>query len=503
VSKHTDISQEIKKYLNGELDAHAMHNLERRAQDDPFLMDALEGYEKSRPEHDSQLAELTQRLQQRTEKKERRTIPYRILGIAASILLFLSIGLFWYLNRSPRQIEIARSVVVNPPEQRMPVTPGKPSEKAADTPASSNQNARSADNYTLKKTYRKKVASKGAFENPPAIASIYEGPVVSADKITNTSKDTTPLNEMVVMEYAQQKASKSPKTNTSIVDSLIKLPGKAITGVVNDKTGPLPGVSVRIKGTDIATLTDDQGRFSIPGANNRAVLELGYIGYQSQQVAVYKPDSMIIAMQPVSNALNEVTTAGFAAKRRTNGGFIDLKAVDFGKPVKGMIKDAGEPVPGATVKVKGADKTTLTDAGGRFTLYNVPGNAELEVNAEDYQRKVAGLTKDNLQIISIHPDVAVPVNQELLARPSTGWTDLYGYLKQNAVSPDGKTGIVELSFTVNADNTLSDFKVIKSLGPQTNNAAIKLIWIGPTWYSRSDDKPSTVMVNVRFKNTHP
>ena len=40
MSKKNDILQ-IRKYLNGELNARAMHQLERRAQDDPFLMDAM------------------------------------------------------------------------------------------------------------------------------------------------------------------------------------------------------------------------------------------------------------------------------------------------------------------------------------------------------------------------------------------------------------------------------------------------------------------------------
>ena len=43
MTKHgKDISQ-IKKYLEGKLDARSRYELERRAQDDPFLMDALEG----------------------------------------------------------------------------------------------------------------------------------------------------------------------------------------------------------------------------------------------------------------------------------------------------------------------------------------------------------------------------------------------------------------------------------------------------------------------------
>ena len=44
MSREKDILQ-IRKYLNGELDAAAMHELERRALDDPFLADAIEGFE--------------------------------------------------------------------------------------------------------------------------------------------------------------------------------------------------------------------------------------------------------------------------------------------------------------------------------------------------------------------------------------------------------------------------------------------------------------------------
>ena len=43
MSKHRDDIMQIKKYLAGQLDARAMHQLERRALDDPFLADALEG----------------------------------------------------------------------------------------------------------------------------------------------------------------------------------------------------------------------------------------------------------------------------------------------------------------------------------------------------------------------------------------------------------------------------------------------------------------------------
>ena len=519
MSKRTDISQEIKKYLNGELDARAMHSLERRAQDDPFLMDALEGYEKAGTEQDIHLNELAQRLHQRTEKTERRIIPYRTMGIAASILLFLGIGSFWYLNRTPQQHEVTKTAAITPPTVKGPAPLDASSQKngAADKAidTSTKQSIRVATSIAtnIRKHSKPAPSSETAFV-PPVVAepkTTQYANAANADKVIDTTKTTTSLDEMVVMDYsAQKKVGKTLKIGIPAADSLIKLPGTTITGVVKDNNGPLPGASVRINGTDIATLTDRQGGFTLTNAPDRTVLDFGYMGYRSKQVPVYKADSMIIAMQPNTSSLNEVMVTGFGTKKRTMvfGGGPAPKEVYLGKPVKGMIKDVGEPVPGATVRIKGTNKTTLTDAKGRFTLYGIADNTMLDVTAEGYLQNEVKVVKPDMQIIPIHPDgnstadnaaQANDNNQMLPPRPSGGWDDFDDYLKQNAASPDGKAGTVKLTFTVNADNSLSDFKIIKGVSAQTDNAAIKLIWIGPTWFSRSDDQPETVTVSIKFK----
>ena len=97
-----DISQ-IRKYLNGELDAKGMHELERRALDDPFLKDALEGYEQTEGDQKSNLDELTTRLQQRTEKKQARIIPWRTVSVAASVLIAIGAGVWFFSGPQPAQ----------------------------------------------------------------------------------------------------------------------------------------------------------------------------------------------------------------------------------------------------------------------------------------------------------------------------------------------------------------------------------------------------------------
>src|ERR1700760_2792524 len=62
---------------------------------------------------------------------------------------------------------------------------------------------------------------------------------------------------------------------------------RQITGKVtsSDDGSALPGVSVRLKGTALGTVTDINGVFKISAANG-AVLSFSFIGYNSVDVTV-------------------------------------------------------------------------------------------------------------------------------------------------------------------------------------------------------------------------
>ena len=65
------------------------------AQDDPFLMDALEGYQAAGTGQEANLDELTERLHNRVAEKRTRVIPIQMIGIAASVLIVCSAGVWW------------------------------------------------------------------------------------------------------------------------------------------------------------------------------------------------------------------------------------------------------------------------------------------------------------------------------------------------------------------------------------------------------------------------
>ncbi|MEO6521671.1 MAG: carboxypeptidase-like regulatory domain-containing protein [Mucilaginibacter sp.] len=116
-----NISQ-IQKYLNGELDAKAMHALERQAQNDPFLMDAIEGYQNTGTDQQSNFEDVKQRFSQRVKQDTKRPlILWRVLPIAATLLIALSIGFFWLKPISkPEPLATSR-----PPQLEKVLTPYK------------------------------------------------------------------------------------------------------------------------------------------------------------------------------------------------------------------------------------------------------------------------------------------------------------------------------------------------------------------------------------------
>ena len=97
---------------------------------------------------------------------------------------------------------------------------------------------------------------------------------------------------------------------------------RPVTGTVTkDKTGePLPGVTVALKGTTVATTTDNEGHFRIriPQGKNNPVLVLSYVGHAPREVAVgNQTDISTSLLEAATTSLDDVVVIGYGtAKRR-------------------------------------------------------------------------------------------------------------------------------------------------------------------------------------------
>lgn len=98
----------------------------------------------------------------------------------------------------------------------------------------------------------------------------------------------------------------------SIIGKVLVPEKRTITGIVSDTLGPLPGARVVIKGTEIITDTDLEGKYTIE-AKESDTLEFSYIGYKTISIPVSKRDTINIYMQTDEMAM----TLGIIIVRRT------------------------------------------------------------------------------------------------------------------------------------------------------------------------------------------
>lgn len=112
-----------------------------------------------------------------------------------------------------------------------------------------------------------------------------------------------------------------------------------VKGSVTDEGGkPLPGVSVKIKDTNIGVMTDPKGNYLINAPSSGSKLTYTYIGYQTQEVDIQGRNEINIILAEQKNEMSEVVIVGFGQQKKitTIGAQSSIKAEDLKQPVANL-----------------------------------------------------------------------------------------------------------------------------------------------------------------------
>ena len=93
-------------------------------------------------------------------------------------------------------------------------------------------------------------------------------------------------------------------------DEKFKLSGTVVEAT--RKNVPVMGASVIIKGTTMGTLTDLDGKFTLP-VKKGDVIQVSFVGYQTQSVVVKDETPLTILMRDDVQNLEEMTVVGYAS----------------------------------------------------------------------------------------------------------------------------------------------------------------------------------------------
>ena len=92
-----------------------------------------------------------------------------------------------------------------------------------------------------------------------------------------------------------------------------------IQGKVTDQKGlPLPGASVKLKGTSLGTVTDINGQYAISVPDEKAVLVFSFIGFVTQEVAIDGQRELTIVLSEDLATLEQVVVVGYGTQKKSD-----------------------------------------------------------------------------------------------------------------------------------------------------------------------------------------
>lgn len=213
-----------------------------------------------------------------------------------------------------------------------------------------------------------------------------------------------------------------------------------VTGNVEDNSGPLPGVSVTIKGTTIGTLTDIDGKFRISVPNEQAALTFSFVGYETQNVIVGSNRNFNIVLTEEENFLDEVVVIGYgvAKKKDLTGATSSIKGSDI---VSVPVTTAAQAITG---KVAGVNVVTQSGAPGADINITVRGGTSITQSVKPLYIVDGFQMDDALRYIDINDIESIDVMKDASS------TAIYGARGSNGVilitTKSGKEGKTVVSY---------------------------------------------------------
>ena len=428
----------LEDYLDGKLDAQAMHRVERAALEDSFVAEALEGL-RATPKRKQTLSILQKQLHNRIKnqpvKRKMWGITTQRLSIAATATVaFIVVSILFIMRETNRRNQLSKivdhkEVIINLDSSRSakkqealaklePAKQEKPVEKAAVVgvlPALTKKPSRKAD------------------ENDKVSSDVKTAAVVVASAISANARTASTIQKTNVINTIVQSTANGIGVSERINEVLT---GKV---VAKDDGLALPGVTVRLEGSSVSTTTDKNGNFTLTADSaHKTNLIASYIGFKQKLVnRNFLANNLSKSLDTAQKENVALAKNSFATKKpflieleEAKQNLNDVVVVGYQKQAKATIIGSGA--------------TMMSSASS----------------------------------------------------PTIGWTKWRAYLQKNnrIIKADKKAKEVLLGFHVSNQGAPIYIKVIKGVGKKENAEAIRLLNDGPLWKSVEDE----VQVTIEF-----
>lgn len=452
-------------YIRGLRKGKEAHRLEKESMRDPFLADAMDGYQQVEGNHEERIKELQNFITARSTKKR---YSYAITwSIAACLIIGIGISSYFLFlkNNMPEDTFIAKETTnartVTP---EVSIDPETPKEEIIHSPSAAKKKQDSSHVVTTDKEIKKDIIAKSTVVTTPQnLPAKHTVPIKEEVlKPAKTEKEENPISTIdTLILHSNKKDTKKLKLSANAQNIIEGM-------VIDDKGQPLVGANITFgtKETDNKdqsllygtvkthegkvheTITDINGKFTIPKDLLFGKLKVNYIGYDPVSITI--KDSL----QPILIAMKESTQSKF-------------------------------------------DEVVITGTGAKKKM-TVTG-AVTSVNVEDLkQAPSTNVLTGSIPGVIKRSTVKAP--KQITPKPVIGMRKYKKYLKENLIPPTDETcsgmkGAIILTFSVNKKGRPNDVKVKKGLCESADKEAIRLILDGPDWTYGN----TSAEVTVKFK----
>ena len=235
-----------------------------------------------------------------------------------------------------------------------------------------------------------------------------------------------------------------------------------VTGKVTDaKKEPIPGASIKVKGTKVAVISDNQGNYRINVPNETSVLTYEFIGFTPSEQTISGKRIINVTLQESSSTLDDVVVIGYGTRKRSEltESVSSLKGEDLiannpisvNQGLQGMIagvevnRNDGAPGAGISITIRGAN--SFSGSEPLYVVDDIPITSAGQTSngstdaAEQYQtiNPLSFLNPQDIESIEILKDASA--------------TAIYGSRGSNGVvlitTKKGKAGKDKIDFTAN------------------------------------------------------
>jgi TonB-linked SusC/RagA family outer membrane protein len=189
----------------------------------------------------------------------------------------------------------------------------------------------------------------------------------------------------------------------------------AVSGKVTDENGlPLPGVTVTVKGTTNATVTDVNGKYALNIAGNNGILVFSFLGYTSVERPLSGSNTVNVQLAPDSKSLNEVVVVGYGTQKKATltGSISQVKGTELVKsPQPNLSNSLAGRFSGVVINNRGGepgyDGSSITIRGLATT-----GSNSVLVVVDGIPGQVGGLERldpNDIESVSVLKDASAAI----------------------------------------------------------------------------------------------